>query len=66
MGHALMENRHGLAVAGAVSQATGTAERETSLTLIDSRDLTGRRITLGADNAYDVTQIRARLEENDR
>ena len=31
MGHALMENRHGLAVGGGVSQATGTAEREPAL-----------------------------------
>ena len=29
MGHALMENRNGLVVRGGVSQATGTAERET-------------------------------------
>src|SRR5229473_1096016 len=35
MGHALMENRHGLAVGGGISQATGTAERETALELID-------------------------------
>jgi hypothetical protein len=27
MGHATMENRHGLAVAGTVTFATGTAER---------------------------------------
>src|SRR5271155_3958940 len=45
IGHALMENRHGLAVGGGVSQATGTAERETALKLIDGR--CGRhRITL--------------------
>ena len=31
MGHALMENRNGLAVLGGVSQATGTAEREMRL-----------------------------------
>jgi transposase len=37
MGHALIENRHGLAVGGSVSQATGTAERETALDLIDGR-----------------------------
>ncbi len=30
MGHALMENRHGLAVGGKVTQATGTAEWEAS------------------------------------
>ncbi len=35
MGHALMENRHGLAVRGGVSQATGTAERDKALALID-------------------------------
>src|SRR5882724_8543731 len=35
MGHALMENRHGLAVGGSVSQATGTAERDAALELID-------------------------------
>jgi len=55
MGHALMENRHGLAVAGGVSQATGTAERDTALALIDHRNDRRRRITLGADKAYDVT-----------
>jgi transposase len=58
MGHALMENRHGLAVGGGVSQATGTAERATALDLIDGRRRTRkRRITLGADKAYDVTQF---------
>jgi IS5 family transposase len=53
MGHALMENRHGLAVAGGVSQATGTAERDMALALIDERT-ERRRVTLGADKAYDV------------
>jgi transposase len=57
MGHALIENRHGLAVCGTVSQATGTAERETALDLIDARGRRRRRITLGADKAYDVTQF---------
>lgn len=55
MGHALMENRHGLAVGGVASQATGTAEREMALELIDGCQ--GRRLTLGADKAYDVTQF---------
>jgi transposase len=55
MGHALMENRHGLAVDGGVSQATGTAERDEALALIDRhRGRRRRRITLGADKAYDV------------
>lgn len=57
MGHALMENRHGLAVGGGISRATGTAERATALELIDGRHRGRRRITLGADKAYDVTQF---------
>jgi IS5 family transposase len=56
MGHALMENRNGLAVLGGVSQATGMAERNMALDLIDRhRGRVRRRITLGADKAYDVT-----------
>src|SRR5258707_235510 len=55
MGHALMENRHGLAVLGGVSRATGTAERDEALVLVDRRrGRRRRRITLGADKAYDV------------
>jgi transposase len=59
LGHALMENRHGLVVGGGVTQATGTAEREAALALVDARPGRSpgsrRRITLGADKAYDVT-----------
>ena len=60
MGHALMENRHGLAVDGGISLATGTAERDTALQLVD-RKPGRRRITLGADKAYDVRQFVADL-----
>jgi transposase len=56
MGHALMENRHGLAIGAVVTQATGTAEREAALALLD-RHSSRRRITLGADKAYDVRQF---------
>jgi transposase len=57
-GHALMENRHGLAVGGGVSQASGTAERDKALELVEGhRGRRRRRITLGADKAYDVTQF---------
>lgn len=63
MGHALMENRHGLVVDGGVTLATGTAEREATLAMLDRRRGRGR-ITLGADKAYDVRdfigQLRAR------
>lgn len=54
LGHALMENRHGLVVGGGATLATGTAEREAALALVDGTRRSGRRITLGADKAYDV------------
>jgi len=62
IGHALMENRNGLAVDGGITQASGTAEREAALAMLDRR--TGRRrITLGADKAYDVRQFVEDLRE---
>jgi transposase len=54
MGHVLMENRSGLAVAATLTQATGMAEREAALVMIDGYRPGRRRITLGADKAYDV------------
>src|ERR1700676_2192424 len=60
LGHTLVENRSGLVVAAQPTQASGTAEREAALGLIDShravtRSIGRRRITLAADKAYDVT-----------
>ena len=37
MGHATMENRHGLAVADTVTFATGTAERRASEIMLKGR-----------------------------
>jgi transposase len=56
IGHTLMENRHGLVVDGTLTLATGTAEREAALAMLD-RCKGRRRITLGADKAYDVRQF---------
>jgi len=53
MGHVLMENRNGLAVDATLTRATGTAEREAALAMLDRSKRTGR-ITVGADKAYDV------------
>ena len=53
MGHVLMENRNALIVDVALTHATGTAERDAALVMLDRRKR-GRRITLGADKAYDV------------
>lgn len=61
LGHVLMENRHGLAVEAGASLATGMAERETALELPGRRQaahrMTTKRMTLGADKAYDVVQF---------
>ena len=62
MGHALTENRHGLAVGGGVTIASGTAEREAALDLIDrhrpveSRG-SRRRITVGGDKGFEVADF---------
>ena len=63
MGHVLMENRNDLVVQAKVTQATGKAEREAAVELVDA--LGGnRRLTLGADKNYDtqgfVEEMRAR------
>ena len=63
MGHALMENRHGLAVGGAVSEANGTAERRTAEALIEAKTKASRRVTVGADKAYDTRDHVAALRE---
>ena len=63
MGHALMENRSGLVVGGTLSRATGTAEREATLEMLERRRPGRRRITLGADKAYDVTAFVEDLRE---
>jgi transposase len=55
MGHVTMENRHGLAVAGMVTQANGTAEREASEAMLKAKAKdSGHRITAGEDKAYDT------------
>jgi transposase len=62
LGHVLMENRNGLAVAAKLSLASGTAERETALELIKQRPPKSR-MTLSGDKAYDtknfVRELRA-------
>jgi transposase len=54
MGHVMMENRHGLAVAGDATEAAGTAERVAALDLIDAHRPSAGRITVGADKGFDV------------
>ena len=62
MGNALMENRRGLAVAATLNCATGTAEREAALALVDDLQPTSGA-TPGADKAYDVGRFKAGFRE---
>jgi transposase len=63
MGHALMENRHGLVVGAMLTPATGTAEREAAIDMIVRRSPGSRRLTLGADKAYDTKDFIADLRD---
>jgi transposase len=60
-GHVLMENRNGLVVNARLTQASGTAEREAALAMLQPRR---KRVTLAADKGYDtkdfVADLRAR------
>ena len=60
MGHVVMENRNGLVVATEMTSATGTAEREAAVALVEEL-ADGKRITLGADKAYDTTDFVAEM-----
>jgi hypothetical protein len=62
MGHALMENRHGLAVSGMVTLANGTAECRASEKMLKAKAKeTGHRITAAEDKAFDRADHVARL-----
>ena len=61
-GHVLMENRSGLVVDVLVTEATGTAERDAAVEMLDH--LPGqRRVTLGADKGYDARDFIAACRE---
>jgi transposase len=57
MGHILMENRNGLVVQATLTQASGTAEREAALSMLDSHRSGEQRVTLGADKGFDATSF---------
>jgi transposase len=64
MGHALMENRHGLVVQAETSEANGHAERKAALEMIDRQAPgTSNQLTLGADKAYDAREFVAGLRQ---
>ena len=59
-GHVLMEHRNGLVVNAQLTQANGTAERETALALLGRPK---KRVTLAADKAYDTQGFVAELRQ---
>ena len=64
MGHALMENRHGLVVQGDLTQADGHAERRAALDMVHRHSPgSTRRLTLGADKGYDAAEFVSDLRE---
>jgi transposase len=63
IGNAMTENRHGLVVETELGSASGTIEREAAKTMIVRRSPGSRRITLGADKAYDAREFVDELRE---
>jgi len=62
-GHVLMENRNGLAVNCCATQATGHAEPEAALAMVEK--IPGwKRITLGADKGYDRKALVQEMREH--
>ncbi len=60
LGYVIMENRNGLVVEASLTPATGTAEREAAVAMVEA--LGGdERITLGADKAYDTADFVAEM-----
>jgi transposase len=60
MGHVLMENRNGLVVDTSLTKATGTAEREAGVAMVEDLPDDGR-ITLGSDKGYDTQDFVAEM-----
>jgi transposase len=54
LAHLLTENRHGFIVDTAVTDATGTAERDAALYMLGELPLTTRRVTVAGDKNFDV------------
>ena len=64
MGHALMENRNGLVVDTRLTKASGTAECDAAVSMIEK--IPGvRRVTVGADKHYDTADFVASLRSCD-
>jgi Transposase DDE domain/Serpin (serine protease inhibitor) len=64
LGHALVENRNGLIAAAMVTHADGYAERDAALLMLaEKQEGRSRRITVGADKAYDTKDFVGTVRE---
>ena len=64
LGHALVENRNGLIAAAMVTHADGYAERDAALLMLaEKQEGRSRRITVGADKAYDTKDFVSTVRE---
>jgi hypothetical protein len=61
IGNAMTENRYGLVVETELGEASGTTEREAAKTMIVRHSPGAKRLTLGADKAYDAAGFVADL-----
>jgi IS5 family transposase len=60
LGHVLMENGNGLATDACITQASGTAERDAALDMVDQVP-GSHTITLGGDKNYDTKEFVGQL-----
>jgi IS5 family transposase len=58
-----MENRNGLLVELQITQASGTAEREAALSMVNDYLPGARRITLAGDKGYDTRDFIERCQD---
>jgi transposase len=56
MGHVLMENRNGFLLQTFLTEATGRAERDAALLMVEALPA-GKRVTLGGDKNYDTQEF---------
>jgi transposase len=64
LGHTVVENRNGLIAAAMATQADGTAERDAAILMVaDLTEAERRRITVGADKAYDTQDFVSTMRE---
>jgi len=61
-GHLLTENRNGLVVDVRLTQATGTAERDAAVDILEQKPAS-KRVTVGGDKGYDTKGFVAKMRE---